>query len=105
MQEEALKALENGPKNRIELVETLDQLRVQGLLDESEEATLLRHYDELRQEYQDQMARVEPEYKRRIEADGRDSADKWLADTVTELGRKAGAATRRVTDQLRVVTG
>lgn len=105
MEEEALKAVENGPKNRTELVGTLDQLRVQGLLDEVEEATLLRHYDERQREYQEQMALVEPEYKRRLDADGKDQADKWLADTVTELGRKAGEATRRITDQLRVVTG
>lgn len=105
MQEEALKALENGPKNRTELVETLDQLRVQGLLEESEEATLLRHYDDMQREYKEQLARVEPEYKRRLEADGKNDADTWLAETVTELGRKAGEATRRTTDQLRVVTG
>lgn len=97
--------LKQGPKNRQELVDALGQLRVEGAIDEPEEGRLLRHYDELQASYQQELARAEPEYNRRVAADGKDAADKWLAETATEFGRRAGEATRRLTDQLRVVTG
>lgn len=97
--------LKQGPKNREELVEALDRLRVEGVIDESEESRLLRHYDEQQADYQQELARAEPEYRRRVQADGQQAADKWLSETATELGRRAGEATRRLTDQLRVVTG
>lgn len=97
--------LQQGPQNREQLVEALGRLRVEGAIDEAEETQLLRHYDELQAEYQQALARAEPEYRRRVQADGQDAADRWLAETATELGRRAGEATRRLTDQLRVVTG
>ena len=54
---------------------------------------------------QEQVAQAEPEYRRRVQEDGQESADKWLAETARELGRRAGEETRRLTDQLHVVTG
>lgn len=93
------------PKNREELVERLSDLRDQGVLAAAEEENLLQHYDRLLRDVEEEKARLEPEYMRRIEADGKDAADAWLADTARDLGRRHGEATRKITDQLRVVTG
>jgi len=97
--------LNQAPKTREELIEALGQLRVDGAIDVAEEGRLIRHYDELQRSFQEQVAQAEPEYRRRVEADGQESADKWLAETARELGRRAGEETRRLTDQLHVVTG
>jgi|GEM_PF-1307766 len=35
-----------------------------------------------------------PEYERRVRADGRPSADRWLRDVATEMGRRDGAEIR-----------
>lgn len=83
----------------------LEQLRIDGSISQDEEAALIRHYGELQQEFQEQAAQMEPEYERRCEEDGKDAADRWLAEAARELGLRHGEATRRLTDQLRVVTG
>lgn len=38
---------------------------------------------------------LEPEYLRRVQADGKASADAWLAATARELGRRDGEAARQ----------
>lgn len=37
---------------------------------------------------------IEPEYYRRVRADGKASADAWLAQTAREMGMRAGQAAR-----------
>jgi hypothetical protein len=41
------------------------------------------------------MAELEPEYRRRVRADGQASADRWLADTAYAMGQQDGAMARR----------
>lgn len=94
-----------APRNRQELVEALDRVRVEGIIDEAEEGRLLRQYDELQRDYEAAVARAEPEYRRRVEEDGQQAADQWLKQTATTLGRQAGESIKRITDQLHVVTG
>lgn len=94
-----------APRTRAELLEALGRLRVEGAIDDAEEGRLVRHFDELQRSYQEELAKAEPEYRRRLAADGKDAADAWLGETARELGVRAGEATRRLTDQLRVVTG
>lgn len=93
------------PRNREELVARLADLREQGILELTEEARLIQHYDEMLRDVEEEKARLEPEYERRREADGQDAATAWLTECVHELGRRHGEATRKITDQLRVVTG
>jgi DNA integrity scanning protein DisA with diadenylate cyclase activity len=93
------------PRNREELVARLGDMRQQGILDLSEEARLLQHYDELLRDVEEEKARLEPEYERRRAEDGLDAANAWLADAARDLGRRHGEATRKITDQLQVVTG
>lgn len=104
MEDTAATAVE-APRNREQLQRMLEQLRADGTISQDEESTLIRHYAELQQEFDEQAAQMEPEYERRCEEDGKDAADRWLAEAARELGRRHGEATRRLTDQLRVVTG
>ena len=94
-----------APKNRNELVERLTDLRQQGVLDASEEERLLQHYDEMLRDVEQEKANLHQEYQRRVEADGQDAADAWLREQAFELGRRQGEDTRRIVNQLRVVTG
>lgn len=93
------------PRNREQLQRLLEQLRIDGTISQDEENDLVRHYGQLQQEFDDEAARMEPEYERRCRDEGKDAADRWLAEAARELGRRHGEATRRLTDQLRVVTG
>ncbi|TKR29287.1 hypothetical protein FCE95_14080 [Luteimonas gilva] len=93
------------PKSRAELVERLADLRQQGILDIAEETRLLDHYDAMARDIEDEKARLEPEFERRRAEDGDEKAAAWLLEVSTEIGRRHGAATRALTDQLRVVTG
>ena len=95
---------QGAPRTREELVDRLSDLREQGVLDLTEEARLLQHYDEMLRDVEEEKARLEPEYDRRCEADGKDAADAWLAEAARDLGRRHGEATRRVTDQFPVGT-
>lgn len=51
------------------------------------EAEMRRKMDERRRE-------LRPEYERRVRAEGRPSADRWLRQAAAELGRRDGAAMR-----------
>lgn len=93
------------PRSRAELVARLADLREQGILDLSEEERLVQHYDEMLRDVEEEKAKLEPEYERMREEEGQDAATAWLTERVHELGRRHGEATRKITDQLRVVTG
>jgi len=95
----------SAPKTREELVDRLADLREQGILDFAEESLLLQQYDDMQRDVEEEKARLEPEYVRRRDEDGSDAADAWLANAAHDLGRRHGEATRRITEQLRVVTG
>lgn len=96
---------QQAPRTREELVARLGDLRMQGVLDVAEETRLLDHYDAMLRDTEEEKARMEPEYHRRVEEDGKEAADKWLSEIAFEFGRRQGEATRTITDQLRVVTG
>jgi hypothetical protein len=96
---------EGAPRTREELVDRLGDLRQQGILDTAEEDRLLQHYDEMLRDVNEEKARLEPEYNRRVQEDGLDPANAWLRDAAQDLGRRHGEATRVITDQLRAVTG
>lgn len=96
---------QDAPRNRGELVARLRDVRQQGVIDEAEEARLLQHYDDMLRDTEEEKARLEPEYDRRVREDGKDAADAWLSEIAFEFGRRQGEATRKITDQLRVVTG
>ena len=51
------------------------------------EADMRRMVDQRRRE-------LLPEYERRVRNDGRPSADRWLRDVATEMGRRDGAQVR-----------
>ena len=93
------------PRTREELVERLADLCRQGVIDTAEESRLLAHYDELLRDMNDEKARLEPEYNRRVREDGLEKANAWLREAAADLGRRHGEATRAITEQLRVVTG
>ena len=95
----------DAPRNREELVDRLADLRDQGILDAAEEASILGHFDRMIRDADDEKSRLEPEYLRRVETDGRDAADAWLREVAFEFGRRQGEVTRAITDRLRVVTG
>ncbi|MBB1473374.1 hypothetical protein H5368_10040 [Luteimonas sp. MC1782] len=96
---------DGAPRTREELAERLGDLRRQGILDTAEEDRLLRHYDALLRDVNEEKARLEPEYNRRVREQGLEPANAWLRDAAQDLGRRHGEATRVITDQLRVVTG
>jgi hypothetical protein len=48
-----------------------------------------------RAQMQAMWKQLEPEYLRRVQADGKASADAWLAATARELGRRDGQAARQ----------
>ena len=95
----------DAPRNREELVDRLADLRGQGVLDAAEEASILAHFDGMVRDTDEEKARLEPEYHRRVKVDGQDAADAWLREAAFEFGRRQGEVTRAITDRLRVVTG
>lgn len=95
----------DAPRNRGELEERLADLRDQGLLEAEEESRILEHFDRMVRDTEEEKARLEPEYHRRVKEDGKDNADSWLKEVAFEFGRRQGEATRAITDRLRVVAG
>lgn len=96
---------DTAPRSREELVDRLADMCRQGLIDTAEESRLVSHYDQLLRDMNDEKAKLEPEYNRRVREDGLEKANAWLRDIAADLGRRHGEATREITDQLRVVTG
>lgn len=50
---------------------------------------------EYRARLKEEIAAVKVEYERRVARDGKASADRWLAETAREMGRREGEAARR----------
>lgn len=98
-------SMDGAPRTRDELVERLADLRTQGILDTAEESRLLQQFDDMQRDVDEEKARLEPEYRQKIEDDGLEAANTWLREVAADLGRRHGEATRAITDQLRVVTG
>lgn len=93
------------PRNREELAERLCDLRSQGVIDGNEETDLLQHFDIALRDINEQKAKLEVQYKQKIQDDGQDAADAWLRPLAEEIGEQHGRAAREITDRLRVVTG
>lgn len=82
--------------SREEFVEQLGDLRRQGNLSISDEAAILREYDELVVELRAEKARLEAEFRDRIVRDGQEETSAWLAEAATALGRRQGEQMRRL---------
>lgn len=82
--------------NRGELLDQLAELRGQGALSVADEAAILREYDGLLVQLKAEKARLEAEYRERLERDGRDETDQWLAGAAEALGRRQGEQMRRL---------
>ncbi len=50
---------------------------------------------QVRQSQTDMMRAIAPEYNRRVRLYGKARADRWLAETARDMGRRDGAAARR----------
>lgn len=85
--------------NREEIAAMLDELRQRGTIDLAEDGVLMRHYETLVDELRDEKQRLQNEYERRCEADGKDQAGTWLAEAAQELGRRHREATMQVIAQ------
>lgn len=83
-----------------EWISRFEELKADGHVGADDEASLIRHVGQQRESLEQSLARVVPEYQRRVEADGKDSADRWLAETAREIGEAQGRETRRVVDGL-----
>lgn len=88
---------------RRQWIDALDELLANGIIDAEDQGSLIRHYDAHRQSIDEDLARIAPEYQRRVSADGQALADEWLAETAHEIGRRDGEGTRRLVDQLNVM--
>lgn len=78
----------------------IEELQREDIIDADDEATLVRHVAERRAMLQEALANIEPEYRRRLGADGKASADEWLAGVARSLGEADGRASRDVVDGL-----
>lgn len=81
-------------------LDMLQSWRREGAIDDADESALVRHYDERQDELQQALSRIAPEYERRVQADGLASADDWLRETATRMGREDGESTRRMLSSL-----
>ncbi|KRE99993.1 hypothetical protein ASG87_13480 [Frateuria sp. Soil773] len=75
--------------------------RREALIDQSDEMALARHYDERTRDLEETMARIGPEYDRRLREDGREQANAWLVEQAEALGRADGEATRQALSSTR----
>lgn len=80
--------------------QSLDQLREAQVIDDADENALIRHYNERAQNLKEELDRLTPEYLRRVEEDGEASANQWLAETATAMGRRDSAETRELLSRL-----
>lgn len=78
----------------------IESLKTDGNIGASDEAALIRHVGDQRESLQQALASVVPEYQRRLADDGKDSADRWLAETARSMGEAHGRESRRVVDGL-----
>lgn len=76
--------------------EALDQLRDADVIDAADQNSLIRHYNERAQNLKEELERITPEYLRRVQEDGEVSANQWLTETATAMGRRDAEETREV---------
>lgn len=79
-----------------ELQETVARLQSEGQLEAAGEGVVLRHFQDRQQSLRSEMQRLAPEYAARVERDGEQAANAWLAETAQDMGRRDGNDTRRV---------
>lgn len=82
--------------SREELVDLLGDLRQQGSLGVADEAAILRRYDGLLVELRAEKAKLEAEFRERLERDGQDKTNAWLAEAAEGLGRRQGEQMRQL---------
>ncbi|ALN80880.1 hypothetical protein [Lysobacter antibioticus] len=82
-------------QRRREWLERLQAMREIGAIEASDENALIRQYDERAQRLREELARIAPEYLRRVDSDGEDEAKRWLAETAEAMGRRDGEETRQ----------
>lgn len=83
-------------------VESIGQLRNENIIDAADQDALVRHYDQHKLNLEEELARITPEYERRVREDGEEQANQWLAETARELGERDGRSTRQMVDGLSV---
>lgn len=70
-------------------------LREAGAIDDADEHALIRQYDERAQRLREELAKLVPEYRRRLSRDGEAPENRWLADIAEAMGRRDGEETRQ----------
>lgn len=80
-------------------LQQIEQLRSEGSINADDEAALIRQLNACQATIEEELAKVAPEYRRRVADDGQASADAWLAGVARELGEREGAGMRRIFDQ------
>ncbi|MDH5822020.1 hypothetical protein QFW77_03295 [Luteimonas sp. RD2P54] len=80
-------------------LEQIEQMRSEGLINADDEAALIRQLNDCQAAIEEALARIAPEYQRRVGEDGKESADAWLAATAREIGEREGAGMRRIFEQ------
>lgn len=80
----------------------VEGLRDEGLIDGDQEATLIRHLDERRTGLEESMKALVPEYRRKLDADGKPAADEWAAAQARALGEADARATRELLEGMGI---
>lgn len=89
-----------GDGGHREWIGRIEALKADGGINAGDEASVIRHIAEQREALDQTLARIMPEYQRRLTADGRESAERWLGDTARSLGEAQGRESRRLVDSL-----
>ena len=82
--------------NRDEFLQMLGELRDQGSVSVADEAAIVREYDGLVVQLRTEKGRLEAEYRQRLDRDGREATDTWLAEAAEALGRRHGEHMRQL---------
>ncbi|NZA26792.1 hypothetical protein H0E84_10390 [Luteimonas sp. SJ-92] len=80
-------------------MERIEEMRAAGVLNAEDENTLIRHVRECEERIQSELAGIAPAYQTKLAAEGKESADAWLAEMAASLGREEGEKMRRIFDQ------
>ncbi|MDH7452985.1 hypothetical protein QF205_07830 [Luteimonas composti] len=94
--ESAPVSLHQRAASREEFGRLLEDIRSQGQISISDEAAILREYDEMLVELRGAKQRLEVEYRERIGRDGQADADAWLRGEAEALGRRQGEQLKRL---------
>lgn len=82
--------------NRDEFLQMLGELRDQGSVSVADEAAIVREYDGLVAQLRTEKGQLETEYRQRLDRDGREATDAWLAEAAEALGRRHGEHMRQL---------